>query len=226
MDFAALTVCEDLIITCRSFGGFAAALHSGSGSVFHFDDPELTRTFGNKITSQWKKIVFSTSSEASDWDRYLPSTNSQADFCPVKGSAGEQWLQNLYSKVAKTANCVGKKRIGGEGDGGKIICLDHVVKNECIVYSLGYRLDFSFELNVANELGCKIYTFDFTVGIPTKVPSGINFYLWCIGGTDEKKAISSDLGHRGEIGQYYTLSSIISKLNPTHSTHSCPGVNY
>ena len=33
-DFAALTLCDTLIITCGSFRGFAAALHSGYGTVY------------------------------------------------------------------------------------------------------------------------------------------------------------------------------------------------
>lgn len=37
-DFAALTMCEDLITTCGTFGALAAMLHKGKGNVFWFPD--------------------------------------------------------------------------------------------------------------------------------------------------------------------------------------------
>jgi hypothetical protein len=35
-DFAALTLCEDLVVTCGTFGYLASTLHSGNGSVYFF----------------------------------------------------------------------------------------------------------------------------------------------------------------------------------------------
>ena len=52
-DLAALTICEDLVITCGTFGGFAGALHSGRGRVYHFNDPGIVHAFGTEITSSW-----------------------------------------------------------------------------------------------------------------------------------------------------------------------------
>ena len=58
-DFAALTICDDLVVTCGTFGGFAGVLHSGKGSVFYFSDHMLTaghnnRTYGTRALSKWK----------------------------------------------------------------------------------------------------------------------------------------------------------------------------
>ena len=52
-DFAALTLCDDLVITCGTFSGFAGALHSGSRNVYHFNDPMLLNIFGKTIVSSW-----------------------------------------------------------------------------------------------------------------------------------------------------------------------------
>ena len=114
--------------------------------------------------------------------------------------------------MPKVGTCKTHTRIGKAGDGGKNVCLDNIVAGSCVVYSLGSRLDFSFENDVVDKLNCEVHTFDCTVGSPSKVPHGIHFHPWCIGGSDEKKTISSDLGHGGEIGQYYTLETIMSKL--------------
>ena len=58
-DFAALTICDDLVVTCGTFGGFAGVLHSGKGSVYYFSDQMLTaghnnRTYGTRALSKWK----------------------------------------------------------------------------------------------------------------------------------------------------------------------------
>ena len=86
---------------------------------------------------------------------------------------------------------------------------------DCIVYSLGSRLDFSFEIDVVKRfVGCQVHTFDCTVGTPpaSEIPAFVSFHPWCVGGKDEVKNISSDLGHQGELGQYYTLTTIREKL--------------
>ena len=151
---------------------------------------------------------------SSKWETYLPSTNSQHDYCPMKeGSVGDKWIQTVYSNVPKDTKCTRVERIGNTGDGGKLVCVDHIIQNACIVYSLGSRLDFSFEIDVVKRLGCVVHTFDCTVGNPESVPYNVTFHPWCVGGQDEQRIVSSDLGHQGETGQYYTLSTIMSKLN-------------
>jgi hypothetical protein len=66
------------------------------------------------------------------------------------------------------------------------------------------------------RFGCTVHTFDCTVGDPpaSSIPSGIQFHPWCVGGLDEMKEISSDMGHKGEIKQYYTLKTIYDKVRP------------
>ena len=158
--------------------------------------------------------IGSDSRSSSKWEIYLPSTKTQQGYCPTKGSVGDNWIRTVYSDVPKDSKCSTRvERIGNTGDGGKLVCLDDIIPNACIVYSLGSRLDFSFEIDVVKRLGCVVHTFDCTVGNPKGVPFGVSFHPWCVGGQDEQKIVSSDLGHQGETGQYYTLATIMSKLN-------------
>ena len=60
-DFAALTICDNLVVTCGTFGGFAGILHSGNGKVFYFNDPKLLKSVGESIISTW------VSAEKPEW---------------------------------------------------------------------------------------------------------------------------------------------------------------
>jgi len=161
-------------------------------------------------------VVPELKKEEEDWGKYLPSAMSKNDWCPSAGSAGQAFVQSMFSKAMsdRDSACVSIDRVGDAGDGGKILCTEDIKKNDCVVFSLGSRLDFSFEVDMVRRFGCIVHTFDCTVGTPsaTKVPKGVFFHPWCIGGKDEVKMISSDLGHSKELGQYYTLSTIREKL--------------
>jgi len=62
-------------------------------------------------------------------------------------------------------NCPTMERIGHVGDGGKWVCgVDILKERECIGYSYGVNHDLSFELELIERTGCKIFAFDPTVG--------------------------------------------------------------
>ena len=66
------------------------------------------------------------------------------------------------------------------------------------------------------KLGCKVHTFDCTVGtvLPTEIPKGIEFHPWCIGSQNERRSFSSDLlKSDGLLGQFYTIQTVMEKLN-------------
>lgn len=113
------------------------------------------------------------------------------------------------------APCEHITRIGGENDGGKMFCSDGFPQ-DCVVYSLGSRLDFTFEIDVVKRLKCVVYTFDCTVGEPEaeKIPAGIRSFPLCIGEKDEVKSFTSDLLEQGQPhnGHYHTLDTILTKL--------------
>ena len=189
-DMAILANCDHVIISLGTFGWWAGLL-SGGEVVYNADEFVMQHEINKgKVVEQdyyppeWIKLRGTP--HKSQWETYLSASNSQNDYCPKKGSVGALWVQQQYSNVPKTGTCKTQKRIGGKGDGGKIVCLDNIEKNNCVVYSLGSRLDFSFETGVVTELGCEVHTFDCTVGSPSDTPSGISFHPWCIGGSDEK----------------------------------------
>ena len=144
----------------------------------------------------------------------LPHDEHTPDFCVDR----DDWIAELYAMPQKNipAPCDHITRIGGEGDGGKLFCSDGFPEANCVVYSLGSRLDFTFEIDVMKRLKCAVYTFDCTVGKPEaeKIPAGISFFPWCIGGKDEVKSFTSDLLEQSQPhnGQYYTLDTILTLL--------------
>ena len=153
---------------------------------------------------------------AAQWDAFLPSSNSLPDYCTKQDDAARRWIKTVYSQAAARhqSSCTHSIRIGSAGDGGKIVCTDNIRKKDCVIYSLGSRLDFEFEISSLKLLGCTIHTFDCTVGEvnASDIPDEVQFHPWCIGSKSEQKVISSDLGHTGEIGQYYSIHDVMTNL--------------
>ena len=159
---------------------------------------------------------FESSSIEARWEEFLPATASAPDYCTERDLSSKSWIREVYGQVFSKMQiaCERVIRIGAQGDGGKLICMDHVPTESCVIYSLGSDLDFEFEISAMKVLGCEIHTFDCTVGDvnATVIPVGVTFHAWCIGGAFEKKVISSNYGHTGETGQYYPMSYIMKIL--------------
>ena len=187
----------------------------------------LSRTSGvqveNELVLDLSTSTFSAPSAKkhpfliSEFDWPLPSSLHSPDNC----TAPNEWLDALYARPMKviSAECTSMFRVGGDSDGGKVLCVDDILPESCVVYSLGSRLDFTFELDILSRLNCLVYTFDCTVGLPStdSIPHGVNFFPWCVGGEDKTKAFTSDIlrSFEGKVGQYYTLETIAKKLNHT-----------
>lgn len=139
-----------------------------------------------------------------DWDSYLPPETKDSDWCP-SGETGTRWLRRLYNETANrlSTECTSNvERVGGRGDGGKLVCTALVKKSGCLVYSLGSGNNFAFELEMATRFNCEIHTFDCTITSPSRFPvndSRIAYHPWCVGGKN--------------VGKYYTLQAIRKKLN-------------
>jgi len=69
------------------------------------------------------------------------------------------WSENYHPEFT----CLNEERYGSLGDGGKYVCDSHrIEKKKCLVYSVGSRGDFTFEVDF-KEKGfekCEIHTFD------------------------------------------------------------------
>jgi len=155
----------------------------------------------------------------------LPTSRRKKDWCP---SRALPFLYKIYEdNTLPQYDCKEKARVGRRGDGGKFTCLDRIVDGDCVVYSLGSRLDFSFELSMWKKKKCTIHTFDCTVGTLAvdgtlsgkKVPKNIHFHPWCLGSENTVKPFSSDVtgenvGFAGN-GTYFTLATVMKKLGHT-----------
>lgn len=51
----------------------------------------------------------------------------------------------------------------GQGDGQKWACSSFLTRQDCIVYSMGSRNEYSFELDILHRTNCSVFTFDCTV---------------------------------------------------------------
>ena len=239
VDMAILAGCHHIILSVGTFGWWAAFLgpDAKGGTVVYYDSEfvmEHKVNNGNVVLSDFyppnwiamssdsvQTNLQSFASVIQNGEKSLDSffTTTQNDWCPGKYTDGGKFITQLYKDTAshRSMTCKNIKRIGNSGDGGKFVCMDTMHQNECVVYSMGSRLDFTFELDIIRKLKCKVYTFDCTVGdnYASKIPSGIFFYPWCVGDNDLVKTISSDLGHTGEKAQYYTIGTIMKKLQHT-----------
>ena len=158
----------------------------------------------------------------SEWECNLPTTKRKKDWCPSK--AMPFLLHKVYAETLPRHECKQMARVGRRGDGGKITCMDNIVAGDCVVYSLGSRLDFSFEVAMWKRKQCEIHTFDCTVGTLAadmtlsgkKVPTNVRFHPWCLGSKNTVKPFSSDVtgenvGFAGN-GTYFTLATVMKKL--------------
>lgn len=240
VDMAILAACHHIILSVGTFGWWAAFLgpDAKGGTVVYYDSVfvmEHEVNNGNVVLSDfyppnWIALssnlvqtnLQSFASVIQNGEKSLDSffTTTENNWCPGKYTDGGKFITQLYKNTAShgSMTCKNIKRIGNLGDGGKFVCMDTMYQNECVVYSLGSRLDFTFELDIIQKLKCNVYTFDCTVGddYASKIPSGVFFYPWCVGAEDAIKTISSDFGHTGEKAQYYTIGTIMKKLQHKH----------
>jgi len=236
LDMAILASCRHIILSAGTFGWWAAFLGPDikNGIVVYYDSEFVMQHPTNKdnveisdfYPQNW--IPMSSESKTSllpiqthqEHSLDLFFKTSEADWCPQKNSDAAAFISHLYKTTAaqKSTRCKREKRFGSLGDGGKIVCLDTMHEKECVVYSLGSRLDFTFEQDILRQLNCRVYTFDCTVtnDYKLRIPQGIMFFPWCIGGRDSVQTISSDFGRTGDTGQYYTLATVMEKLQHSH----------
>ena len=94
------------------------------------------------------------------------------------GHAGAWYQSNWEPHVA----CLNERRLGNRGDGGKWLCdPDCMLREGCVVVSIGSNNEFSFELAML-ERGCSVHTFDHTVANAAP-PPGVHFYSLGLGVT-------------------------------------------
>ncbi len=173
--------------------------------------------------AQWQSGFIKKTADqiAAEWDKVLPYQDKTPDVCG-KTSEDHAWVKSMYRTkfLAHFEPCSSILKVGGSnGDGSKFLCDQKLNKGNCVVYSLGSRKDFSFEVDIISALQCQVHTFDCTVGEvrDNEVPKGVIFHPWCIGGEDKLQPFSSDLlNSAGKLGQYYTMRTVMQKLQHTY----------
>jgi hypothetical protein len=79
--------------------------------------------------------------------------------------------RSLYNEYISSVqfHCKHVVRMGKVNDGGWDICHDFMskyhMKSPCIVYSFGIENDFSFDDDISNTYGCRVYSFDPSMGV-------------------------------------------------------------
>jgi len=106
--------------------------------------------------------------------------------------------------------CQHEERIGLQGDGGKWVCDPHRIAEKvdnggsCLIYSIGSKNKFEFEVGVKEEIhkDCEIHTFDFGKYWEAAAEVGVNYHQWGMGADTPNgrfKSLSTtveDLGHQ------------------------------
>mmetsp|Transcript_10620 Transcript_10620/g.48792 ORF Transcript_10620/g.48792 Transcript_10620/m.48792 type:complete len:316 (-) Transcript_10620:283-1230(-) len=153
------------------------------------------------ISAQNANYVRSSTTAASDvskrvWNR---KQVKHAEYAGARAQmiSGMDWSRvhqlSAYDAFEPEWNCEDEARIGAgvvnTGDGPKFACGSEVLSStqNCIVYSIGSNLDFSFEYAVHKIApNCTIHTFDGTVNLTKRaLPNGlkeknIQFHNWNI----------------------------------------------
>eukprot|EP00808_Paulinella_micropora_P010207 g67526.t1 len=124
-------------------------------------------------------------------------------------------------------------RFGGQGDGGKRLC-NLTAREPCLIFSLGSRLDFTFERDVLATTPCVVHTFDCTEN-GSSIDPRHHYHKWCLGSnstksklmqpdrpTDSWQALLDKLGLRKEKAklnyqdlEFYSWQAILDKLGHT-----------
>jgi hypothetical protein len=95
-------------------------------------------------------------------------------------STNQRWEDFYYNHVTCPPNHE-LKRVGKDGDGGKWMCVANNLRAPCEIFSLGSRMDFSFEEEMLKATPCHIHTFDCTVPGKSLDPKRHTFHKVCLG---------------------------------------------
>ena len=130
--------------------------------------------FLNDITNaNWELMKKRVKERTNYFDPHIPNRNIKNP--PL-------WYQENFEP---DFTCQHERRIGGMGDGPKWVCDPHrlVVKQDCLVYSVGSAGNFKFETSILKEIGhnCEIHTFDPEIKgkrFGHLAPEGVNYHNW------------------------------------------------
>lgn len=138
-------------------------------------------------------------------------------------------MQDKMRNFKLLYNCFSSLSQKQSGDGGKWVCNPHRItevsrkdKKNCLIYSVGSRGDFTFELGLHKVLtdgerktSCEIHVFDpkdFSSKVPRNIQSFTHFHAWGISNesTANKDFLTMEqtvhnIGHHGSIVDVFKI---------------------
>eukprot|EP00186_Timspurckia_oligopyrenoides_P001608 CAMPEP_0182448720 /NCGR_PEP_ID=MMETSP1172-20130603/29114_1 /TAXON_ID=708627 /ORGANISM="Timspurckia oligopyrenoides, Strain CCMP3278" /LENGTH=263 /DNA_ID=CAMNT_0024645683 /DNA_START=319 /DNA_END=1107 /DNA_ORIENTATION=- len=109
---------------------------------------------------------------------------------PVIVPRGGHWRVQMQEKRfqalgGEVVSCGESKRKFGHGDSEKRFCwMDQKESNDCVVFSVGSRNAFDFEMDMAKKTNCRFEVFDCTVQtprVPGEIANRTRFHKLCLG---------------------------------------------
>jgi len=190
-----LILCFTLALLVWAFYQYGSSYHptvvhapiSPSNKGSHEKYPEFTSCFLKSTSWEETQMCFSDEREKqlfSIYEAIEKIPKNQLQRFARKG----QWVTHFepHELLYPTFECDQQfvKRVGADGDGGKWMCTNFFKpEEECTIFSLGSRGDFSFEEAIDKETGgrCQIHTFDCTGEWNHTISK---FHNWCLGSED------------------------------------------
>ncbi|GAQ85040.1 hypothetical protein KFL_002180150 [Klebsormidium nitens] len=116
---------------------------------------------------------------------YRESTQCNKTACPKKPT--EPLGHNRFSLFQPFVDCppgMPLKRWGAKGDGGKWLCGVEVLKEGCVILSLGSNGHFDFEDAMLENTPCEVHTFDCTYDGASRGPRH-RYHKQCLGSPEK-----------------------------------------
>lgn len=111
---------------------------------------------------------------------------------------GWQYVWNSFIPLFTCPHLV--ERIGTAKDGGKWVCgievfeKPEILKEECVIYSLGVGWDSTFEVEMVKRTSCTVYAYDYTVngmelprGLEPEFKDRIKFFKLGLGSREQSR---------------------------------------
>ena len=155
--------------------------------------------YGSEKIGSKRKII----PPINHWDQFMKPLGARQ--CPSQGSStyseidGKKWTEAFYKDAHDRRKVECSSLVSVDGNHGKMMCMDKIVPNNCLVYSFGSRNEISFEKSVAEKLGCEIHVFDCTIESLQGLPDA-TFHKWCISSAEST------------LSDHYSLNEMMEKL--------------
>lgn len=143
----------------------------------------------------------------------LTSMSLSAEATFVESQAWQTWCLQTGSCLPE-AQCDDILQDPNNNEGNWPVCLDELLPEDCLVYSVGIADDWSFD-ELMGAFGCEVHAFDPTVDLPTSLAPNVTFLQWGLTGNSspDHQKVSENYGK--QLGPLLTLEETQRKLGHT-----------